>query len=417
MLTFLRWLAYIMLALVTLTPFAFWYLLSFDFGLSSVLVLVTISHLVLCAILYLVLSNINARARNSQIQALAASSQQFVSLYERSPIPYVTIDRKSKVVMYNPAAVRFFETTTNGFPGLSIKESIFLDNESESSILQNKIASNLTMVDKEARLRTEKGNLRWVLLSVFDYDVADYRLMSFIDITAQKAVDAAKTDFVALATHQLRTPITAIRWNVELLGRSLLSNKTPEQDNYIKKVDRNIQRMLALINDFLSVSKLEMGIFATNLEEIDLTTFGDGIIEEFEQRLVESNLTMQRNESPQNLQFTTDPRLLNIILSNLISNAVKYVPTGGVVSYSYALENKKLIFKVSDTGIGIPEDEQKQLFNKFFRARNAYAHKASGTGLGLYIVKQSVEKLNGSITVESKEGEGSSFIIELPFNP
>lgn len=403
-----------MLGLISLTPLLFWRVLEVDIFTHTLLAPVVIGHFVLCIILYLVLRYLDERTEEAQKQVLLVSSAKFVTLYENSPIPYVTLDNEGRVVMYNPAAVKLFETTTAGIPGLNVTESIFLDDENESSILQSKINSKLTLVEQEAKLRTVTGSLRWVLFSTFVYEDTGQKLMSFIDITRQKAIDAAKTDFVALATHQLRTPITAIRWNAELLERNLKDVQTPEQANYLAKINRNVLRMLALINDFLSVSKLEMGTFATSIEKIDLTNFCDGIIDEFEQRLLENKIVFKRQENPSHLQFETDPRLLNIILSNLISNSVKYVTSGGEVSYQYELEGDNLIITVSDTGIGIPKNEQGQLFTKFFRASNASTHKTTGTGLGLYIVKQSVEKLGGAIELVSEEGKGTTFTITLP---
>ncbi len=403
MVNFLRLFGFGLLFCVALIPFLLWSMLPKDQVVDYRIVFVLFFHLCLCAVLYFVLRQAEERTKIARSQVSYATSEQFSALYERSPIPYLTLNERLEVLMYNQAAVKILETTTSKIEGLNLTERLSLGDDTATSILLGKISSGLTIDEQEVQLRTDTGQIKWVLLSVFATETTGQCLVSLIDITRQKAIDAAKSDFVALATHQLRTPITAIRWNVELLERHLQANITPEQTSYLEKINRNVLRMLALINDFLSVSKLEMGTFATSLETVNLSEFSDAIVEEFEQRVIENKIVFNRSDNPPNLTFKTDPRLLHIIISNLISNAVKYVPTGGVVSYSYTEENDSLIFVVSDTGIGIPEDEQGQLFSKFFRARNAYAHKSGGTGLGLYIVKQSVEKLGGTIALSSKE--------------
>lgn len=413
--TSLRLLFYLFTLLVLIIPVFIWFFAESPHQISPILFGAFMVQVVAVVILQSLFTKTNEQLKNSQTQISLASSEQFVSLYERSPIPYLSLDVKGCVVMFNPAAVRLFETTNDNILGLKFSDYLTLEDENDLSMLLGKLFADHTIVDQEVQLHTEKGSLRWLLLSVYVYELGEQRLVSMIDITHQKAVDAAKTDFVALATHQLRTPIAAIRWNVELLMRNLASSKTEAQANYLTKIDRNVMRMLALINDFLSVSKLEMGTFATSSENINLTEFSDSIVDEYDQKFVESKIFFERSDNPPNLNFVSDPRLLHIIISNLLSNAVKYVPPEGKIKYQYELVGNELVITVADSGIGIPSDELDKLFTKFFRARNAYSHQASGTGLGLYIVKQSAEKLGGSISVTSEENIGTTFVVRLPY--
>jgi signal transduction histidine kinase len=137
-------------------------------------------------------------------------------------------------------------------------------------------------------------------------------------------------------------------------------------------------------------------------------------VEEFEGQIKEKQIQLTVNYQPAPFTFTADSRLFHIITSNLLSNAVKYVRPSDRIAFGYVLEGSELVFTVADSGIGIPAEQLPRLFSKFFRASNAMQHRAEGTGLGLYIVKESVEQLGGTIAVQSVENQGTTFVVRLP---
>lgn len=345
---------------------------------------------------------------------LLLSHEQYYSLYEQSPVPYITIDYGGKVTSYNLAAVRLLDTNKVDLVGETFADFLVEHDDGRLSVLLGKLGTEYPIVDEDIQIKTSTGALLWVRLSVFTYERTKQQLISLIDITEQKKIDTAKTEFVALATHQLRTPITAIRWNVELLGRSARDQFTEKQGIYLEKISRNVNRMIELINDFLSVSKLETGTFATSDETIILDSYLASVADEYAGNIAEKGITLQTNAQPTGFSYTVDRRLFHIIASNLLSNAIKYTHAGGTVTWGYTVLQNELSFTVSDTGIGIPAQEQSRLFSKFFRASNAQQHVTEGTGLGLYAVQQSVLQLGGTITITSKEGEGTSFCVTLP---
>jgi two-component system phosphate regulon sensor histidine kinase PhoR len=281
-------------------------------------------------------------------------------------------------------------------------------------VLIGKIKAGVIINDEELPIRTLSDETVWTIFTAVPYRNSGERLVSLVDITEQKNIDTAKSEFVALATHQLRTPIAAIRWNVELLERTVKDTKTESQIRYLTKINRNVQRMIDLINDFLSVSKLEMGTYAANLEKINLTNFFSSVVEEFSEKISGKNINLERKNNPPQLVIKTDSRLLHIIVSNLVSNSVKYSETSGNLLISYELTGTNLHIQIADDGIGIPEKELDNLFTKFYRATNAQEHQTEGTGLGLYIVKQSVEQLGGEIKVVSDTNKGALFAVDLP---
>lgn len=346
------------------------------------------------------------------MQSSFAANDEFNTLYQSSPVAYITIDSKGRVLEFNPAAIRLLHGESD-----TMAEENFFDRiqpDFDFSIILGKIKSGLTVNEQEVPLCTFQNQHIWTKLSVHSRPFEEKRMLSLIDITEQKAVDTAKSEFVALATHQLRTPIAAIRWNVELLEKKMAESVTEDQSRYLIKINRNVQRMVSLINDFLSVSKLEMGTFASSQEAVNLSEFFDSIVDEFTEKITEKSITLNRVDNPPQLQVMIDSRLLHIIVSNLLSNASKYSNLNGQLDFSYTLEGNMLRIVVKDDGIGIPTKEIERLFSKFFRATNAQTHQTQGTGLGLYVVKQSAEKLGGSIEVSSQEDEGAQFTVTLP---
>lgn len=345
-------------------------------------------------------------------QNQVVANEEFHALFESSPVAYITVNSAGKMVDYNPAAIHILEGSADDMYENDFFAMIHPD--FDFSVIQGKIKAGATVNEEEVQMRSYTGETVWVSMSIHKRRENDERMISLVDITDKKAVDTAKSEFVALATHQLRTPIAAIRWNAELLRKNMTETMTPDQDRYMTKVERNVQRMVHLINDFLSVSKLEMGTFASSEEAVNLTEFFNSILDEFQEKITEKNIQVSRTDNPPNIQIMTDSRLFHIIVSNLVSNSVKYVNPAGTLTFSYNVEGANLRIDVADDGIGVPEEEVERLFSKFFRATNAQTHQTQGTGLGLYVVKQSVEQLGGTISVESRENEGAHFTIQLP---
>lgn len=350
-------------------------------------------------------------------QALSYVSQsddeKFRSLYENSPTALITVDSNGSILSFNPAAVKLLHTTMDGLSG-NFYDFVVAHTGHDPSMLKGKVRSGVTIADEEVAIRTFKGDEIWTLMSVYEDKQNHHHLISLIDVTQAKKVDTAKSEFVALANHQLGTPIAAIRWHLDLLKRKMRDVATPDQEKHLLKIERNVMRMIALIDDFLSVSKLEMGTFAAEQKPINLTEYIDTILEEYEEKVTNKALKITRQESPEGYVFTTDTRLFHIIISNLVSNAVKYIKQEGNLTISYQVSGNKLVLQIADDGIGIPQKDQEKLFHKFFRASNAMLYQTEGTGLGLYVAKKSAEQLGGTIEVQSTENVQTVFTVTLP---
>lgn len=236
----------------------------------------------------------------------------------------------------------------------------------------------------------------------------------FRDIAEEKKVDEMKTEFVSLASHQLRMPITSINWNAEMLLNGDMGEINEEQKKVVNEIHRSNERMMKLVNALLNVSRLEMGTFIIEPEPINVVTISQKNLRELESHIKEERIEVVEKYDPEIENITADPKLLDIILQNLISNAVKYCAEKGKIEIEIIKNNNDIVIKVADNGVGIPKNQQKNIFTKLFRASNAQIKDPDGTGLGLYIVSLILKSINGKIWFESEEGKGAIFHAVIP---
>lgn len=234
------------------------------------------------------------------------------------------------------------------------------------------------------------------------------------DITLLKEVDKSKTEFVSLASHQLRTPLSAVNWYAELLLDENTGTLNDDQKSYINEITSGNQRMVALVNSLLNISRLELGTFEITPKNINPLDIASDVLKELEQQIKQNNLKVIDESPKATSKYSADPELLRIVLQNLLSNAVKYTPAKGVIKYSVGISGDKFMIIVTDTGRGIPSHQKDNIFTKLFRADNVRELDIEGTGLGLYVVKSIVEQSGGSISFTSQLNKGTTFTISLP---
>jgi signal transduction histidine kinase len=221
-----------------------------------------------------------------------------------------------------------------------------------------------------------------------------------------------KDEFVALVSHELRTPLTSIRGYLELVMDDAEQLPTETQE-YLEIVSRNADRLLHLVGDLLLVAQAEAGKLSFDWVAVELVPLVAQCVKAAQPAAeaagVELGVTSEALES-----IVGDPARIAQLLDNLISNAIKFTPVGGHVDVRVDASAGSAVIEVSDTGFGIPPEEQEQLFQRFFRTRSATDKAIAGTGLGLSIAKAIVDAHAGSISVESAEGRGTTFRVELP---
>jgi PAS domain S-box-containing protein len=238
------------------------------------------------------------------------------------------------------------------------------------------------------------------------------------DITKEKEVDHAKTEFVSLASHQLRTPLSAINWYTELLSDEATGKMNKEQREFLLEIQNAQKRMTSLVGDLLNVSRIELGTFTIEPKNVDIIELVGSVLKEIDHHLNEKKLHIEETYPEEGLTLHVDDNLMRIVFQNLLSNAVKYTQEEGSIGVHIKVEQQKnkVYIDITDTGYGIPKNQQHQIFKKLFRADNAVQKETDGNGLGLYIVKSILEESGGSISFESEENKGTIFHVILPYS-
>lgn len=260
-----------------------------------------------------------------------------------------------------------------------------------------------------------------------------YRIYMFYhrDVVEEKEaiaeVNKVKTDFITLASHQLLTPLTIIKWQAGYL----LSDKASlneEQRKYLEEISLNNQQMIELVNALLDVSRIDIGTFAIDPEPADIVKISESALKTFITEIERKKISVIKEYGKDLPVINIDPKLTKVVFQNLLFNSLKYTSPDGFIKIAIARKGDEVLIEISDTGCGIPEKEHPGIFSKMFRGTNAKKIEAHGIGLGLYIVKAIVEKSGGKIWFESplstsdlknklksgSHGKGTSMYLSFP---
>jgi signal transduction histidine kinase/HAMP domain-containing protein len=232
-----------------------------------------------------------------------------------------------------------------------------------------------------------------------------------------KALDLAKSSFFATVSHELRAPLTTIEGYVEMFGDGEAGEVTSQQRQMLEAIDRSTVRLRNLVDDVFTLAKLESGAFTTVMRPVDMTDVIRAAADAVRPSVIAGELALTLSATDGELMVDGDASQLDRVVINLLSNSVKFTPKGGCIELSAFAEGKSAVIRVSDTGIGIPASDQKELFNRFFRASNATGRSIPGTGLGLAIVRMIVVNHGGDIELKSTEGAGTTVTVWLPLQP
>lgn len=336
----------------------------------------------------------------------------------------LAIDEEKKIIVFNPIAEKITGLKMNDVEKEKFGNSIkFIEEESgkESSDFINKVLLNGEKIElNDLAIMNRKG--KKVLIDINAAPIVNYKgkimgcIIIFKDVTFKREAERMRTDFVSIVSHQLRTPLSAMKWFLEILLDGDVGRLKKEQREVVEEIHESNSSMINFVNQMLNVSRIESHHLAINIEKIKLCkTIGDLLKEvkpffkEKKQKLSYSCL------AEQDLEINTDRNLLRNVLSSVMLNASRYTPQKGNIELIVSRYDKDFVlFKVKDNGIGIPEEEKVKIFRKFSRASNAIRYEANGTGLGLYVVKSIINMVCGKIWFESEENKGTTFYFTLP---
>ncbi len=396
---------------------------------EAIFAILALSLTLLCASIYLILYNFNRRKR---AEKGLRESRDLVGLLVDNVTDFAIfmVDKDGMILSWNRGAEQIKGYRQEEILGRSI--SIFYTDEDNA---KGEPAYNLRKAGEDGRyecigLRKRKDGSSFYADVVFTAMRDDEgNLTGFIkitkDITVQMTVredlskalarerelSEMKSRFVTLASHEFKTPLSVILSSVNLIEKYQDDASIDKRLRHVHRIKSNVNNLKQLLNDFLSLEKLEEGVVRNEPVRTDLMKLAEEAIQDMEEECKDGQ-QMALEVSGNVREVFLDQQLLRNILNNLLSNAIKYSPGGSLVRFRLEFAGDLVIFAVADQGIGIPLEEQEHLFERFFRAKNTTG--ISGTGLGLSIVKKYLDLMGGTISVESRPETGSTFTITLP---
>jgi len=369
--------------------------------------------------------NVMAGRLRGSYQRLAFETERDRILLESLGEGLITIDENTNVVLINNKAMELLELDKNQVAvGVSVN-SIFAIYDNDGTLIPIKqtpaavVLESATSVHDVFGFHKKDGDKLQVDISANPVVVNDKvagAVMTLRDVTKEKEVDRMKTEFISLASHQLRTPLSAIRWFVEMLLAGDAGKLQPEQQDFAQNISDSTDRMIALVNALLNISRIESGRIMIVPKPTDLGELVKGIINDLKAKTEEKQQTLVISVHADLPKINLDPQLVGQVYLNLLTNAIKYTPKGGEISVFISKKDDQVISQITDNGYGIPKEQQDRVFQKFFRAANAVKVETDGTGLGLYLIKAVVESSGGKIWFESEENKGTTFWFSIPLS-
>lgn len=361
---------------------------------------------------------LSVRVKEAQ-ETTEAERQRLDSVLKHMTDGVIATDRRSRVMITNNRALDFIGKTEEEVIGHSIMEVLnlrdkytfrellnmdhdilipFVNEDGQESIIKGEIS----VIQRESRY---VSGLIWVLT----------------DVTEREKIERDRRQFVSNVSHELRTPLTSVRSYSEALSDGALEDPKLARE-FLDVIQRETDRMIRMISDLLSLSRMDSNRQEMNLELIDLSRLVDHILDRFDMMLnseeyANKDYKILRELSDKPIWVEADQDRLTQIIDNILNNAIKYSPDGGNVTVRLMTTHNEALLSIQDQGLGIPQKAIPHIFERFYRVDKARSREQGGTGLGLAIAKEVVERLNGRIWVNSIENKGSSFYISLPYDP
>ncbi|MFD1362671.1 cell wall metabolism sensor histidine kinase WalK [Lentibacillus salinarum] len=321
----------------------------------------------------------------------------------------IATDRNGFITLLNDAAGALIHQDPEEAQGKFLLDVLQLE---ESSVDISELPDSGSMIidfSEDANIYMIRA--KFSTISDEDHDVSGF-ITVLSDVTEQEEVDRDRREFVSNVSHELRTPLTTIRSYIEALTEGAWEDKNIAP-KFLAVTQNETDRMIRMVNDLLQLSRMDNKSESLHQQQLDFISFFHGVIDRFEMNVSE-HITLER-DLPQGLyDVWIDQDKMAQVLDNIISNAVKYSPEGGMIHFKVSKQNGQMLASVTDEGTGIPHDKVDKIFDRFYRADKARSRKLGGTGLGLAITREIIEAHQGSIWAKSKEGKGTTILFTLP---
>lgn len=339
--------------------------------------------------------------------------------------PIILINKNGRISLFNPAAQNVFGFVAKDLGSLVPPENNYsMENfkniiDRDYGVKTYKELKSGNPLEEEVAIHLSGMDTTYKVITAEVKDKADENLgvmKIFYNLTREKMIDKMKSEFISIAAHQLRTPLSAIKWAIKMILDGDLGALNKEQSSLLFKGYESNERIIELVNDMLNVSRIEEGRFGYNFKKEDYIKLINLQIESLRPLLNKKSLKLEFIVPEGVLLVNMDSSKMALVIQNLIENAVKYTPEFGKITVYVEKEGDAVRTGVKDNGVGIPAADLPKLFSKFFRAENVVRMQAEGSGLGLFIVKNILKEHGSDIEVKSEEGKGSEFFFVLPFD-
>lgn len=361
----------------------------------------------------------SALARQLTLEALRASEETFRTAMETAPIGNALVKPDGRFLKVNAALCELLgyseaELLANDFQVITHPEDL----EHDLKLLRQTLAGDIDGYRIEKRYYHKSGRTIWALLSTsLVRDRAgqpNYLVSQIQDISEQHEMERVKSEFISIVSHELRTPLTSIRGSLGLvLGAHSNTLSAPAQ-RLLGIANNNCERLILLINDILDIDKIASGNMRLDIQERALSELLNKALQSTEAYAQRFNVRLAMNAPQESLRVAVDEDRLLQVLANLLSNAVKFSPAHGLVVIGAHAANGRARLHVTDQGPGVPDEFRSRIFERFSQADSSATRRAGGTGLGLHISRQIVERMHGTIGFDSEIGHGSTFWVEFP---
>ena len=326
----------------------------------------------------------------------------------------LALNKNGKIILFNPRAEELL-----GVKGEDMFEKTISDLRSfpSAQAIISALPQNLNLEEPfKKEIKTKEG--AFIELFARSLELRKNNkgtLVVLRDITKQRTAESAKNEFVSLVAHQMKTPLTSIKWALKMISNGDFGNVAEEQKDIIEKTSVKNESLITLIGDLLDLNKIEEEGYISAKIPSDMNSLIQSVADSYSGQMAKKNIELKFKKSKKRFNgIMMDSNKIKMVVQNLLDNAIKYTPDSGKIEISLSGDEKEIKFQIKDSGMGIPEGQKEKVFEKFFRAANAIKKGATSSGFGLFISKKIIEAHKGRIWFDSKEDKGSTFYFTLP---
>ncbi len=324
----------------------------------------------------------------------------------------LVFDENNRLSLANFQIEKFFGVKKKDIIG---KTSLILNQVLNLRPLSSFLGTETKKITKKNIKIRENFILEVTMIPMVSREERSGTLVVLRDVTREKFIDRAKSEFVTLAAHQLRTPSSAVKWALQTLLEEDIGDLNKKQKELIRETYKTNDKAIKLVTDLLNVAQIEEGKYLSDITLSDIKEVVQSLIDDRRKEIKQKNLNFEFKKPKEQLpKVMIDTNKMKIAIGNILNNAIKYTLSGGRIIISLKGNGKEIEIQIIDTGLGIPQYEQEKVFTKFFRGVNIKKIDTEGTGLGLYIAKNIIEAHGGRIWFKSEEGKGTTFYFTVP---